>query len=652
MSRPILHRIVWAIIAVLLSLPVLTAPSLPVPGRGVLLLAAVAALACWRPAIALATIGALIPIAQWLGRRWAGDIVWPDALVLAFAAGAALHYTFSRDVRHPPDRVLRCACAAAAAVVLASWLVDLSLKVQLEGLAGASPWIRLLADPVLTGGRTPSGAMASILLRGILLFAAAAHFARTEPLFRFLSPRLAIVGAAAASVVTIVKLFRAAQRFPDYWSTFFDYLWTVRFSAHYSDVNAAGSYYVLILFVAIAVAIKAHGWHRSAWLACTALVGAGLWVSGSRTAMLCGVVAGAIPATALALHARSVLVRRRVMMIAAIAVVAGVIVLALAAYLPFRTLQSSPLSALRVRAGLAEASFRMLAGNPLFGIGVGQYPARSAEFSTIDLLLLFPQARYENAHNNFLQITAELGLVGLAAFVSIFWLTWHRAAAAMRGTRRVVTAGMAIGVVAHMMTWLAGHPLLTAAVAYSFWLLLGTLAGQTVAIVPARAPVPRLNDAAPQPAPSAGRVRALSWATAVFVVLLAASLPWRVRQYTSAANLEHFGIGVSPRWETADDGSRYRWAGTRSSVFVPAQARAFKVRLRAPGAGDSVQVELRLDGRTADRIRVDADSWTTVTELLPEAKARVRFIRLDLTVLPPDDSSDQRVLMIGKVEPM
>ena len=66
----------------------------------------------------------------------------------------------------------------------------------------------------------------------------------------------------------------------------------------------------------------------------------------------------------------------------------------------------------------------MTASSPSFGVGIGRYYSRSGEFSSPELLESFPPAIHENAHNNFLQILAELGVVGFAV---VMWLLWSAA---------------------------------------------------------------------------------------------------------------------------------------------------------------------------------------------------------------------------------
>ena len=102
----------------------------------------------------------------------------------------------------------------------------------------------------------------------------------------------------------------------------------------------------------------------------------------------------------------------------------------------------------------------------------------SGEFGSPELLRIFPRAGSENAHNNFLQILAELGLVGFAI---------DRLAARARGhacegvparrSRRSPSLGNRGGLAAFVLTWLAGHPLLLDEPAFTFWVMLGAAAG-------------------------------------------------------------------------------------------------------------------------------------------------------------------------------
>jgi hypothetical protein len=130
---------------------------------------------------------------------------------------------------------------------------------------------------------------------------------------------------------------------------------------------------------------------------------------------------------------------------------------------------------------------------PLSGIGPAnlyyQYPWWRTKLG------LPPQPGYDppaaHAHNYFLQVGAELGLVGcalcLAFFVSLFAAAWRTQKLEDPGTRwlgRCLTASLLIFIV----TSLTGHPLLVPEVALLFWLIAGTILA--LAPKPSNRPVP------------------------------------------------------------------------------------------------------------------------------------------------------------------
>lgn len=89
--------------------------------------------------------------------------------------------------------------------------------------------------------------------------------------------------------------------------------------------------------------------------------------------------------------------------------------------------------------------------------------------------------------------------------------------------------------------------------------------------------------------------------------------------------------GLRP-WQTDAEGTRYRVASGRASFFVPADAVAVTIPLRAEFSSPAdwpVTVTLEIDGTAADR-RVLADGgWHTVRLRLPPRGSR-RVRRIDV----------------------
>jgi hypothetical protein len=308
-----------------------------------------------------------------------------------------------------------------------------------------------------------------------------------------------------------------------------------------------------------------------------------------------------------------------------IACVALALVATIAALAPQRGNQQSPNLAVETRIGMAQVGARMIATRPVFGIGLGQFARRSGEFSPPELVAKFPVAINENAHNNFIQVAAELGLVGGILF------TWLVAAALFAAARRarddrfvlLVTAGL----LAFVVSWIGGHPLLVPEPAYVFWILLGTVAGAS------------LQSQGSWPAGAKAAV-------AVCAIALALTVPWRIGVVMDEAELEHVGIGVSRAWQLGPDDTRYREATGHATLFAPA-GTGFKFRVN-PRADRVLKLEVKLDGRVADVVTVLPNAWNDLSLPARTQPSSARYARLDLRLIDADEIR----IWITKIEPV
>ena len=89
-------------------------------------------------------------------------------------------------------------------------------------------------------------------------------------------------------------------------------------------------------------------------------------------------------------------------------------------------------------------------------------------------------------------------------------------------------------------------------------------------------------------------------------------------------------------WEEDPPGTRFRWTAGRASFFVPSDATAMTLPVRAlfPGPnGTSVSVAVSVDDRwLADIVLADADMWSRPVLPLPRQATDRRYRRVDLRV--------------------
>jgi hypothetical protein len=232
-----------------------------------------------------------------------------------------------------------------------------------------------------------------------------------------------------------------------------------------------------------------------------------------------------------------------------------------------------------------------------------------------------PQVAYsygsENAHNYFLQLTAELGVIGLA--ILLCWLITAVAdtvRAAAITPRDIRLLGLIAGVAAFAATCATGHPVLLTEIAVPFWLAFGMMWALGDSVLIKR----ESRERSPWPA----------------IASVAAAIAFVAAQFgapnTTLRPPESHEITGLYEWETDTDGSRYRWIGEYGSVFVPADVTRVYIPVRVPPVAPDVspmRVEARTEGRPGTRMTV-GDGWAVFNLELPNAAPNARFKRINL----------------------
>jgi len=621
MNRSWTRTAAWTISAALAATLLLSFFFQPLGWRAGLLLAAIFLLAAFRPHEALLIVAAVLPLSTILFQLLevaAGGFRMIEALSLAYLAGWGAHGAATgRRVHIPP--LLGWSAGALLAAAFASAIVSGAALLSEQGgdtaLHLIDDWFR--SYPVQLDAITFS----VLFAEGIWLLLAVADACDGQAVKRQTVTRMIVVGAAAAAALNVLRIVNSALAHEHPWRHFVDVFLHVRVNVHYSDLNAAGSYFALDWFGAAGLIITSRGVRRGAAALLLVVVSTGLWLAGSRLAMASvGLITAAVALQGF-LRGR----RRMVAVLVAVLLLAGT---AAAVIVPLGRHVADPALAVRIRMGLAKGAIAMAADHPMFGVGLGRFYDLSESYVNVPNYIV-----KENAHNNFLQILAELGVPGLLLFAAVL----TAAGALVVRARPEGSWPLVAGLCAFLLTCLGGHPLLVPSAAFPFWMALGV--------------------AVSVPSIPAGN-RLVRTAALILIVLFLISIPPRALAAIGGANVEHTSIGLS-LWQREPDGSRFRWAGGRATFFAPGSARAARFRLRLGNQGSrSLQVRIFLDGREADRVRLDAnDEWRTVRVILPGGR-RQRFSRIDLeTGLPgqleplPDQYSDAGgILAVGQLQ--
>lgn len=588
------------------------------------LIAALVLLSFARPADGLLVTAALIPVASAGASQLSAPFgrEWCQVLVVSFIAGWLLSVARARGPSSGRDAIAAPAWTLAA-LALASCVVQVAaLAVRFEPYR---PKILQLVSRTYFADNIDLRVVVEtgVVLEGLALFGIVIALTARDDLLKMRLLRMLVAGAAAAAVLNIFALVSAAMRQESFITGLAHHLMKTRINIHYPDANAAGSYFAMMVFLAAGLAAYTRRVH---WWVVTAVIALALWMTNSRTAVLTVVVVLVASILFAAVRQRgSARLRLAAVLTAVVITVAGA---GLFVYFQRNTPLRPADQGMRLRTALAVAAGRMVKEHPAFGVGI----TRFYWLSTEHLPKWFVEYYYrrENAHNNWLQILAELGITGFAAFL---WLVAAVGWRVRAGPASPASTGVAVGLITFLLTALGGHPLLMREVSYAFWLTLGLCA----AFMPAAAPSRRLRAA-----------------TVVLVALVAISVPFRTKAEMQQLELEHVAWGVS-RWSPAAEGPRWRTVGRRAVFFAPADAVGVVIPLRAINDTDPPRdVDILFEGRLANSISTRGREWIRVNLVLPPAKPK-GFYHIELIVrgpaVPGADDTINAGIEMGWIEP-
>ena len=612
-------RAAWILATLLATALLLSIFYQPVGWGPRLCAGALALVTAWSPFNGLLILAGLGPFAATilvLTRTGSASVNFAEALVLAFLLGAAVRRAaFPIAIKVPAQ--FGAATAVLLALSAASLITNAAvLHVERADLSASTQLQTLVIHDYLIGAKTLTASM--LFLEGLALMALTADAGGLDGGRTVRVLRMLMFSASAAALLNLLRVINSALSQPHPLAAFLVQFATVRTNMHFPDLNAAGSYFVLMLFIAA-------GFLRSSPIqsaAACALITAGVWIAGSRTALAAALGVGTAGLFVRPGIRPSGISRRNLLLSSGLVVV--LIMLAVMTwkwYPQGRNLDSAGALAYRIATG--RAAIALIAAHPFAGIGPGNFYDQSGLAN--------------NAHNNYLQIAAELGLPALALFLFICVTAFRSAWASAQ--QSWPAWGLCLGLGAYLVTCLAGHPLLVAGAAYPFWIALGLAASFGVPV-------------------SAGGGATKRFAIAA-IVIVAATLPIRVVSAVRAADVEHLSVGLS-KWQQQPDGSRYRWAGGHATFYVSPAARSIRIPLRTgPKAPATVEVRIYLDGVEANRVILRSDEGEKMVRLNLFRRAKTRFARIDLELRVPGESraldvqaSDTGgILMVGRPVP-
>ncbi len=552
-------------------------------------------LAAWRLGDALVVLAALGPLGGALAGLSGSAASWSTPLAFALVAGAGLRCAVKP--RALKDPVATGTAAAWIALALASAGAECWSRASLQSSLGPAfgnlfrwllvqyPAVRLLPYGFVFAAMMTAASAA--------VFAVTANACREESSLSARMTRALVLAGAGLGSLAVYRLVEVSLRRPPFLESLLAFGQSLRVSPVVTDVNAVSALFLLLLPAAVGIIAG-----RSArWVGMATLpwLFAGLWLAGSRTAVALLPIAFAVQAWPWLKH-RAPSGRRMVAGLAVMAAVGAATLL----FLSKNVAHGSPSGAVEIREDMATTSLSMAYHHPLFGVGIGNYYARSMEFMPPRLA---SREIKRDAHNQFLQVLGEMGLTGLIVFSAILVTGLGPGLQALaRGRAAPGLGGLVAGGMAFLTVSLGMHPLLIAEVNLSFFLLLGVARAEGV---------------------SAGEDSVDSstspWMTLIagIAVLACVAVPWRASSLAREANLEGVSYGLS-NW-ISTDGRNWRSSRLPAVMFVPASdARiTLPLRLRTGRRVVVPDIQIRIDGRLIDTLRLPTGIWTEPTLVMP-----------------------------------
>ena len=228
-----------------------------------------------------------------------------------------------------------------------------------------------------------------------------------------------------------------------------------------------------------------------------------------------------------------------------------------------RFFQLLSLHQLNERLSLWKRAINIIVDFPITGSGIGTFYRHSVLYQDWDTTFL--RDVHENAHNYYLQFSADLGLPALIILFSIFFYSfkigfWIIPRDQQNGR---LVKGILFGILAYLVTCLTGHPLILSHQQLLFWFLLALL------VVPYRFLPDKLDF-------SGAYYKTKTWKIGLTVLLLIGYAPW-IWGFNQRKPLVELGFYS----DEFSGGTRYHWTTRKATTNILSKGSVLEYELRA-----------------------------------------------------------------------
>ena len=345
-----------------------------------LIILATALLSYFRPRYSLLLLAAIVPLGQIGSRTLNSNMRGAEALVLAFLAGALVRGWTLRQFRSFPSTRLETAALVFGLVVAASCIEQLwFLQIQRDfpGRSSKASSDTRVERYIATWQGFGMIFFAMLLLEGLALLLFTERYTPRSGGFASAGLSFMLMAGAVGTALLTIAVAAASFAIAPTQTAISRILSVKGWSVHIGDVNAAGSFFAMMMFIALGIALKRSDAPRAlarcrGFLLCATLmtVPEPRWRRLACSVLVCRSIAFARRSD----HRRADMAR-----------IAAVLAMRRQSSTGRRCGRHAPARSLRkqsrVRTGFSRNHMATCCGGAAFGVGIGQYYLWSRRFA-------------------------------------------------------------------------------------------------------------------------------------------------------------------------------------------------------------------------------------------------------------------------------
>jgi putative inorganic carbon (HCO3(-)) transporter len=235
----------------------------------------------------------------------------------------------------------------------------------------------------------------------------------------------------------------------------------------------------------------------------------------------------------------------------------------------------------------------MIKDHPLFGVGIGSFAIHFTDYKD----KLKNASHPENAHNYFLQIGAELGVVGLVVFLYLIVIIFRTAFIGLKKTNerywKFILLGILSGIFGFLLTCLAQHPLLLIEIQFIFWLFVSL-----IFMVTDLKKIQRFRFST-----------LLKKSYIIIALAIIASIPLRIFYISGAKLITDQGFYPLERWENKFP---FRWTKRTASQKIEIKGKTLYLPIfsyQPDIYNKPIKLNIYFDGHKIDSIILNESGW-------------------------------------------